>query len=351
MSLLYKIDWEETKEKFKLWWDGKAEKPLIQIFVQREKCNIAWDGWDLVRHWRRLDVVLKNFEAFASCTSFLGEAYPNLWINLGPGVLAAYLGNSPKFVANTVWFEEPKDWEELEDLEIKENNAWWSYTKDIALELREKSRNKFVVGITDIGGVLDVAASLRGINNLMKDLYFNPQKVKILLDKIIELWHDCYNELYDLLEGGRQGTSAWMNLWSPLKWYPIQCDYAYMLSPKLFKEFSLPYLVEQCERLDHPLYHLDGVGQIVHLDDLLKIENLRGIQWVPGEGKPDVSSEIWLNMYKKIIGKDKNLVLSGMPFEKVNSFLSNFSAKELGRILIQTWTSDYFKALELLNKI
>ncbi len=56
-------------------------------------------------------------------------------------------------------------------------------------------------------------------------------------------------------------------------------------------------------------------------------------------------------MYKKIIGKDKNLVLSGMPFEKVNSFLSNFSAKELGRILIQTWTSDYFKALELLNKI
>jgi len=286
MSLLYKIDWEETKEKFKLWWDGKAEKPLIQIFVQRERCDVAWDGWDLVRYWRRLDVALKNFEAFASCTSFLGEAYPNLWINLGPGVLAAYLGNSPKFVANTVWFEEPKSWEELENLEVKEDNTWWRYTKDIALELREKSRSKFIVGMTDIGGVLDVASSLRGVSNLMKDLYFNPQKVKILLDKIIDLWHSCYDELYNLLEGEEQGTSAWMNLWSPLKWYPIQCDYAYMLSPKLFKEFVLPYLIEQCERLDHPLYHLDGIGQIVHLDDLLKIENLRGIQWVPGEGKP-----------------------------------------------------------------
>jgi len=213
MSLTYKTEWKETQESFKSWWNGENEKPLVQIFVQKESCSIAWDGWDLVRYWEKLDIVLKNFEAFASCTYFLGEAYPNLWINLGPGVLAAYLGNSPKFISNTVWFEEPKDWGELENIEIKESNEWWNYTKKIALELREKSRNKFIVGTTDIGGILDIAASLRGSNNLMKDLYFNPRKVKLLLDKIIELWHRCYDELYDLLEGRARGTSAWMKLW------------------------------------------------------------------------------------------------------------------------------------------
>jgi 5-methyltetrahydrofolate--homocysteine methyltransferase len=350
MTLLYKENWKETEKNFKLWWEGKADKPLVQIFVQKEKCDVVWDGWDLVRYWKKLDVILKNFETFAKCTAFLGEAYPNLWINLGAGVLAAYLGASPRFISSTVWFETPKNWEELENLEIKENNEWWSYTKEVARELEEKSKNKFVAGMTDIGGILDVAASLRGTNNLMKDLYLSPRKVKSLLDRIIDLWHYCYDEIYDILRGKEKGTSAWMNLWSPLKWYPIQCDYAYMLSPKLFKEFVSPYVMEQCERLDHPLYHLDGVGQIVHLDELLRIEKLRGIQWVPGAGKSDTSSEVWIEMYKKIISKGKLLVID-MPFDKVNSFLSNFSSREAKSILIQTWTQDHLKALELLTQL
>lgn len=50
--------------------------------------------------------------------------------------------------------------------------------------------------------------------------------------------------------------------------------------------------------MDYAFYHLDGVGQLVHLDLLLDLPHLRGIQWVPGYGKPPC--EEWLPVLAKI---------------------------------------------------
>jgi hypothetical protein len=44
--------------------------------------------------------------------------------------------------------------------------------------------------------------------------------------------------------------------------------------------------------------HLDGKGQIRHLDLLLSLEHLRGIQWIPGDGAPP--AEEWLPLLKRI---------------------------------------------------
>src|SRR5690606_31773737 len=45
-------------------------------------------------------------------------------------------------------------------------------------------------------------------------------------------------------------------------------------------------------------YHLDGKGQIAHLDHLLSIERLHSIQWIPGDGQP--SPDRWLPLLKRI---------------------------------------------------
>ncbi|HEX7541596.1 MAG TPA: hypothetical protein VF352_05645 [Anaerolineales bacterium] len=59
-----------------------------------------------------------------------------------------------------------------------------------------------------------------------------------------------------------------------------------MISPKMFERFVLPDLETCCAAMDHALYHLDGKGQLVHVDTLLSTPRLRGIQWVPGYSKP-----------------------------------------------------------------
>jgi hypothetical protein len=78
----------------------------------------------------------------------------------------------------------------------------------------------------------------------------------------------------------------------------MQSDFAYMISPDMFERFVVPDLTACCETLDHGFYHLDGKAQIIHLDHLLSIERLRGIQWIPGDGQPP--PDRWLPLLKRI---------------------------------------------------
>jgi hypothetical protein len=71
-----------------------------------------------------------------------------------------------------------------------------------------------------------------------------------------------------------------------------------MISPIMFERYDLPDLSACSEVLDHAFYHLDGRGQLVHLDMLLALERLRGIQWVPGDGQPQ--AENWLPLLSRI---------------------------------------------------
>ena len=78
----------------------------------------------------------------------------------------------------------------------------------------------------------------------------------------------------------------------------LQCDFSYMISPEMFERFVMPDLVSCCEHLDHGFYHLDGKGEIPHLDHLLSIDRLRGIQWIPGDGQAPPHE--WLSLLKRI---------------------------------------------------
>ena len=78
----------------------------------------------------------------------------------------------------------------------------------------------------------------------------------------------------------------------------LQCDFSYMISPRMFERFVVPDLSACCETLDHGFYHLDGIGEVPHLNHLLNIARLRGIQWIPGAGQP--APEEWLPLLKRI---------------------------------------------------
>jgi 5-methyltetrahydrofolate--homocysteine methyltransferase len=82
-----------------------------------------------------------------------------------------------------------------------------------------------------------------------------------------------------------------------------------MIGTEMFNEFSRPQLAKASAKLTQSFYHLDGTGQLPHLDSLLQIENLNGVQWVPGDGQPDCSN--WPQVYKKINTAGKRIQLLG----------------------------------------
>jgi 5-methyltetrahydrofolate--homocysteine methyltransferase len=100
----------------------------------------------------------------------------------------------------------------------------------------------------------------------------------------------------------------------------LQCDFAYMISPKMFKNFALPELAATCKRLGHAFYHLDGIGQIPHLPLLLGMADLDGVQWIHGDGKPD--SGHWPEVFQAIHAGKKliQVATGGFPaLEKIKS--------------------------------
>ena len=144
---------------------------------------------------------------------------------------------------------------------------------------------------------------------MLYDLYDYPDEVKALTKKVTELWFEYFNMQVEKVKQAGQPYNNWMNVPSAKPWYPLQCDFSYMISPAQFEEFVLPHIVEQVGAMDRSIYHLDGVGEIPHLDMLLDIEGLSGIQWVAGGGQPPLCDERWFPLYKKIQDKKKNIVL------------------------------------------
>jgi len=350
--MIYKDDWGRAKRRIEAWWSREViDRIAIQVTAPRENVQVrsAWNWWNLVHNLTYPERAIGEFEKYCRGTYFGGEAFPNLWINLGPGIIAAYLGCSPRVGKDTVWFEvtESKSWKEILRLKLDPGNKWWKITRDLTIQAADYARGKFFVGITDLNAVLNILASLRGTEKLLIDLIDYPSEAKDACSHITKIWFSCYDELLNITQRDIEGCSTWMGIWFPGRGSDVQCDFSAMISSKMFEEFVLPHLQEQCRQLDYTIYHWDGPGQIPHLELLLDIPELDGIQWVPGAGNPGVGSPRWFPLYKRIQDKGKLLVLQNMAKENVEPVMDELSPRGL---LISTTCDSEEEARELLHK-
>ena len=116
---------------------------------------------------------------------------------------------------------------------------------------------------------------------------------------------DYFKDFSALNESDKYGYSNWTKLLSMKKSAVLQSDFSYMISPEHFKEFVLPELSLSCQKLDRSIYHMDGSGQIPHLDMLLGIKELDVIQWVPNHSQEDC--DLWQDIYKRISDSGKKI--------------------------------------------
>lgn len=349
----YKEDWQITKERWTKWWENDEsvgtilqvkvprEKPVSEIYVPSIK--------SIEEQWTNIDYRIASAEKVFATYKFMGDAFPYFDIILGPGSFAIYIGSEPVFSKDTVWYKPfISDWNTVPELKLDPENKWWKLSREFAREGIKRGEGKFLVSTPDLIENLDTIASLRGIEKLLLDLVDNPQYVHKCQEKILSLWFECYEELYNILKGGDYGICfSAFSTWAPGKIAKLQCDMSCMISTDMFNEFVVPYLEQQCRWLDYSLYHLDGVGAIQHLDSLLSIEELDGIQWTPGEGQPNVGFPRWFPMYHKIQSAGKKLWLFSVPKEQVIGILKELSP----RLCITTSCSSEKEGLELLRSV
>ena len=294
-------DWERIERDWTAWWAGELDRPMvifptIVTFVSsRDECTR-----DFMLE-KPVDEVLDCHQARLESVHFYGDTWPKWFPFFGPGIITGFLGGKVKPNAEhlTVWFEadEPVPVEDLHFV-YDANNVWWQRVLNLTRAAVERWGNRVSVAHTDLGGLLDILSSFRTANQLLYDLYDIPDEVTRLTGELRALWLRYYDELHCIIKKTGRGTTPWAPILSPGRTYMLQCDFSYMISPRMFERFVLPDLAVWCEQLDHAFYHLDGKGQIPHLDMLLSLESLAGIQWIPGAGQPDISK--WLPLLKRI---------------------------------------------------
>jgi hypothetical protein len=296
-------DWERIERDWTAWWAGELERPIVVL-----ECTGRLDRYD--PHCSAVflgnypldtpaETILNEFIPRLENTHFLGDSYPRFWPNFGPGIVAAFAGAQVHPAWDTTWFT-PGGSVSLSDLRVATNwqDPWWQHVLQVTQEAVNCWGRELAVGITDLGGNLDILASLRDTRQLLIDLVRSPQEIDRLVKETSQLWLTCYDRLHASISPSGRGITCWGPCWSRGRGYMLQSDFSYMISPKMFERFVLPDLETCCGAMDNAFYHLDGKGQLVHVDFLLSITRLRGIQWVPGYGKPPC--EMWLPLLKKI---------------------------------------------------
>lgn len=331
----YKVNMEAAKEKFRNYWAHKnTGRPLMCVIARRPEVEQYSDGtpveggyldqicqgkyynmpeelkWkDMEDKYQNPQRIVDRYRYFCQTHAFLGESFPNLNIDFGPGSLASYLGSEIGFKEDTVWFNKCLDgWDGVPKLTFDPENKWFKKHLQLAKDCQALAGDDFYVDMPDLMENIDVLASLRGAQDILFDLLDEPEMIGERIQEVTDIYYEYYDRFYDVIkdeEGGNAYTV--FQIWGPGRTVKLQCDFSAMMSPEDFRKYIQPSLRSQSENVDHVLYHLDGPAAIKHMDALMEIEGIDALQWTSGDAGPDGTLPDWDVIYDKAIAAGKSI--------------------------------------------
>jgi hypothetical protein len=330
----YIDDWDKTKERFVAFWAGECI----------DRCSVAVtaplrgkeDEYNRLKALPRLygwgdpqQLIAMNRRKF-EVTRFAGEAFPGIWLNLGPSGHAGFFKDAIWHMdSQTVWYDPSIADDEYERLVFDAQSSLYTLTISMAEALAEESQGDYLVSMPDTAGNLDALAYLRGNDRLLVDMADGNPRIFSALEQLQGAWERITSEVHGILKNNNDGGGMiqWLRVWAPGLLAQMQVDMSVMISPNMFNTFALPELIDQSNFLEYPLYHLDGAQQVRHLDTLLSLDRLKVIQWTSIAGQAYPSH--FLDELKRIQQAGKSLLLPIPDVSDLEPLLTNLSSKGL----------------------
>jgi hypothetical protein len=302
MELSLKPDFDRAVERLEAWWHCEVlDRACVQMHVARpgehrpypaKKHATLRERWMDVEY--HVESCLRSYER----TYYVGEAFPTYFANLGPDICATLLGGELEFMPGTSWAEPfVDDWNDVDFTPQFERVYWDTIRKmtDLALEVGE---GKFITGLTDLHMNGDLLSAVRGREQLCLDLHDRPDELREVIRKAGAMYPVVFDDLWNRIKAKGLGCTTWLSVYHHDRYYATSMDFAGLISPEMFQDFFLPIIVDEIEFLERSLFHLDGPTALPHLDTLLSIPKLNGIQWVFGAGNGPCTR--WIEVYRRI---------------------------------------------------
>ena len=312
-------NWEKTKKRFEAFWHGDyLDRAIMRIETPRDGSNYKppvpnageLECFYTDPNW----MIERNVQRFEN-TYYTGDGYASIWIRFATGGHCCYAkGSKIEYTDRTVWVHPSiYDWE-ADFIEFDKNSPLLKQHEHLLSCLCAEAKGRYMVGNYDHCGNLDALASLRGSSELLMDFLTEPDRVKEGIRKIQEMQKYSMKRFWDIQLPSNGGTvNAWMGTFCEQRHIQVQCDLSVMISREIFEEFALPDLEFYNDWPGKSIYHLDGQEQLRHLDMILSVKGLDGIQWTPVDGQPRTSH--FLPELKRIQAAGKLLVVFPYPEE------------------------------------
>lgn len=301
MQLETKDDFPQVLERFEAWWQCEIiDRPLVTINVRRDRAALMPQKQHASQRDRWMDVeyALDRMEASLDGAVFLGESFPQFFPDIGPEVAATVFGCELEFSETTSW-SNPVAGSCREILNIQPNldNEYWNTIRRMTDASLRRGRGKWITGLTDLHTNGDLLASLRDPQELCLDLADDIDSVRAACEHMTDCFQTMFDDLWNRIAAAGQPCTTWLPSLHAGRAYATSCDFICMISPEMFRRTILPSLVREMRFLERNIFHLDGPGALRHLDDLLELPEMDGLQWVYGAGNGPARK--WTDVYRK----------------------------------------------------
>lgn len=346
----YKQDWDMAQKRLTAFWNQEVVDRCCTSVVAYENGASApvrvvpGNDTERLRYWTDPGQIIRRNRALMQNTYYGGEAFPSIFVDLGAGGHAGFFKGAKHLFGDSVWFMPTLT--DLDSLTFDETSFLYQKTLELAKAYAEDSKGDYFVSMPDSTGNLDALSHLMGAEELLPAMLEEPDAVERALTKIEWAYERIMHDVYAIVKDVNGGSCVnWLNTWAPGLHAQMQCDMSVMVSNALFEKFAMPELRAQCDLLEYPLYHFDGVEQIRHLDSLLSIPRLRAIQWTQVVGQEPCIA--YMDELKRIQAAGKSLIII-VTQDQIQPLMENLSSRGL---YLQTSASTREEADALLAQI
>ena len=300
-------DAEKRIARHAAWWNNAClDRPVVHLTFPRAQ-PLGPDpkfpelGDDAVGRHVNPEFRLALTEYMLNRTHYFGDTIPSF----SPGLNIAYtaaLARAKVLYTNTDWIEPTvTDWDEAPEPRFDPNEPLMKRLIETTRILAENSRGRYIIETPSFVDCVTTMSQMRGAQEFCTDLYDVPEKVVRYRDRFVQAYLDSaafWNEF--VRARGYPGTTNWTGILSPDWGNQIQCDFCVMIGSEIFDWLVMPEQRREAEFFGKVVYHLDGPGEVQHLDALLEIPQIKAIQWVPIADSDKPTSGCWIPLLQRI---------------------------------------------------
>lgn len=302
--MVLRKDIESLMERTRTFYKEKEGRgALIQV---KDIASIVRPNIKALNQWRFPEDLYEYLDAnIERLKSYWGrrqgiedDLIPSIYPWFGIAEHSAYVGGDVDFSADTSWhYPIIQTWDDLDDLQLVENNTWFSMVIDGLRYLKEKSDGEYAVKLRGGYSPLDLANALRG-NDIFVDFYEDPDQVHRLLEFCSRAVKWSMDNQKEAVGDFYSGVITGMDVWLPGNSIGhFSEDTSTMCSPAIYREFGKSYTMELLKDYDLAFMHTHGLG----IQNIPEIASIPEIDVIEISNDPNCPRAI--EIYKELAGE------------------------------------------------